>query len=68
VADSDVVKHSTPELSRSSPWIVWTRIPFRYTERQLIEADLRASGFSEITIETVSLTTLVAGPGVAARQ
>ena len=68
MADSGVFKHSTPELSRSSPWIVWTRIPFRYIEPQLIEADLRAAGFSEITIETVSLTTLVAGPGVVGRQ
>ncbi len=35
------------------------RGPFSYTDPQLIEADLRSAGFSQIEIETIGLTTRV---------
>jgi ubiquinone/menaquinone biosynthesis C-methylase UbiE len=37
------------------PGAFYERIPFRYHERDVIEADLRAAGFKDIRVETVEL-------------
>jgi ubiquinone/menaquinone biosynthesis C-methylase UbiE len=42
-------------LFPGDPAAFYERIPFRYHERQDIERDLRAAGFSEIRFETIEL-------------
>jgi ubiquinone/menaquinone biosynthesis C-methylase UbiE len=50
VAGSAVV-----ELFPDDPTAFYERTPFRYFDRAVIEADLRAAGFEEIEIDTVEL-------------
>lgn len=44
----------------------YERIPFRYHERTVIEADLRAAGFGEVDLETVELRSRAASARDAA--
>lgn len=44
----------------------YERVPFRYHDRSLIEADLRAAGFTDIAIETVELRSRIGSAPEAA--
>lgn len=54
------------ELFPDEPAAFYERIPFRYHDRQQIEADLRAAGFAEVRIDTVTLVSRAASARDAA--
>lgn len=50
-----VAGSAVAELFPDDPAAFYERIPFRYFDRAVIEADLRAAGFEQIEIDTVEL-------------
>ena len=62
LADNPVPKaadEAVAALFPDDPPRYMERGPFSYTDRNRLEADLRAAGFTEITIDTATLTTRV---------
>ena len=56
---SDILGKAVAALFPDDPPAFYRRIPFGYHDRAQVEADLRAAGFADIAIETVSLTSRV---------
>jgi len=52
-------------LFPDDPPSFFDRVPFGYHDRQAVEADLRAAGFTDIAVDTVEKTSLVAARDVA---
>lgn len=51
---ADVVTQAVGQLYPDDPPLFLRRTPHGYHDRRMIEADLRAAGFSQVTIETLS--------------
>lgn len=56
---SDILGKAVASLFPDDPPAFYRRVPFGYHEVGRIEADLRAAGFTDILVETVSLTSRV---------
>lgn len=64
---SDIANESMRELFPENPPQFMTRGPFSYYDPEVIEGDLRAAGFSDIEIDTVTLDSRSASAEDGAR-